>query len=174
LSVDDRRVYESVLQSLPALWQDRIELGGQTMVHGDAHFWNFLYPLDPQTHRTYMIDWQNYHVAPGTKDLAYTIVLRYPQRTLENERSLLARYYEGLLRHGVQKYSWEACWLDYRRMTAEHVLYPMRWWISNLPEEYWGRFIDPALAAFRALECAELLSSRLPSVHSVRPAPYQV
>src|SRR5437016_4733597 len=36
--------------SLPALWERRTRLAGQTTVHGDAHFWTFLYPLDPQTH----------------------------------------------------------------------------------------------------------------------------
>jgi hypothetical protein len=157
LTADDRRIYERVLQSLPVLWAGRTELSGQTMVHGDAHFWNFLYPLDPQTHRTYILDWQSYHVSPGTKDLAYTIVLRYPQRTPDNERILVKRYHDGLVRHGVTGYRWQSCWLDYRRMAAEHVLYPLRWWMSGLPEEFWERFIDPALTGFRELGCTDLL-----------------
>jgi hypothetical protein len=157
LSADDRRVYECVLNALPSLWESRTELAGQTLVHGDAHFWNFLYPLDVEAHRTYLLDWQRYHISPGTKDLAYTIVLRYPHRTLENERLLVRRYHEGLLRHGVANYSWETCWTDYRRLAAEYVLFPLGSWLGGGREEFWGLFIGRALAGFRDLRCAELL-----------------
>ena len=143
--------------SLPALWERRTRLAGQTIVHGDAHFWNFLYPLDPQTHHTCILDWQTYHISPGTKDLAYTIVLRYPQRTVANERTLVKRYHERLLAYGVHDYGWETCWRDYRLLAAEHVLYPMRWWMSGLPQDFWGMFVRPALTGFRDLGCAELL-----------------
>jgi Phosphotransferase enzyme family len=157
LSVDDRCIYESVLAALPALWERRTRLAGQTIVHGDAHFWNILYPLDPQTHHTCILDWQTYHISPGTKDLAYTIVLRYPQRTVANERTLVKRYHERLLAYGVHDYGWETCWRDYRLLAAEHVLYPMRWWMSGLPQDFWGMFVRPALTGFRDLGCAQLL-----------------
>ena len=107
--------------------------------------------------RTCILDWQTYHISPGTKDLAYTIVLRYPQRTVANERTLVKRYHERLLAYGVHDYGWEACWQDYRLLTAEHVLYPMRWWMSGLPQDFWGMFVRPALTGFRDLRCAELL-----------------
>jgi hypothetical protein len=70
---------------------------------------------------------------------------------------LVKRYYDALRRHGVTTYSWERCWADYRRMAAEHVLYPLRWWMSQLPEQFWERFIAPALAGFRDLSYADLL-----------------
>ena len=48
-------------------------------------------------------------------------------------------------------------WRDYRLLAAEHVLYPMRWWMSDLPQDFWGRFVRPALSGFRDLGCAQLL-----------------
>jgi hypothetical protein len=157
LSPADWGIYEQVLLALPALWRDRPEIAGQTMVHGDAHFWNFLYPKDEQDQHTYMLDWQSYHISAGPQDLAYTVVLRYPHRTADNERTLVLRYYEGLRQHGVGTYTWERCWRDYRRMVAEHVLYPMRWWMNGLPREFWGMFLSRSLAGFRELECAAVL-----------------
>ncbi len=157
LSAEDRHAYELLLRTLPTLWKRRTERAGQTMVHGDAHFWNFLYPLDAQRHPTYILDWQSYHVNRGTRDLAYVIVLRYPDRTPENERGLVGRYYAGLLRHGVKNYTWETCLRDYRYMAAEQLLHPMRWWLGDLPAEFWGMFVGRALAGFRDLDCAELL-----------------
>jgi hypothetical protein len=155
LSQDNRRIYERLLAALPALWENRIGLRGQTLVHGDPHFWNFLYPLDPLKHQTYMLDWQTYRINPGTHDLAYTLVLRYPHRTLVNEQDLVKRYHDGLRAHGITDYSWEQCWYDYRRSVAEQLLVTLNWTggASN------GRYYVPrALTAFSELACDEFLS----------------
>jgi hypothetical protein len=158
LSAEDRRIYESVLAALPALWRQRTNPRGQTLVHGDAHFWNFLYPRDPERQHTRMLDWQLCHICPGTQDLAYAIVLRYPHRTPAIEHGLIKRYYDRLLLHGVQNYSWEACWDDYRRQAAEQVLFPLRFWMNRLPADFWGVFLQRPLTAFRELGCAEVLA----------------
>jgi len=158
LSAQDRRIYEAVLAALPALWRHRTNPRGQTLVHGDAHFWNFLYPRDPERHHTCMLDWQLSHTCPGTQDLAYAIVLRYPHRTPAIEYDLIKRYYDRLLLHGVQNYSWEACWDDYRRQAAEQVLFPLRFWMNGLPTDFWSIFLHRPLAAFRELGCAEVLA----------------
>lgn len=157
LSAEDRGIYEDVLSALPALWQPRTNPRGQTLVHGDAHFWNFLYPRDPKRHHTCMLDWQLSHICSGTQDLAYAIVLRYPHRTPAIERALVRRYYDRLQLHGVQNYSWAACWDDYRRHAAEQVLFPMRFWMNGLPTDFWGVFLWRPLRAFRELGCDEVL-----------------
>jgi hypothetical protein len=100
-----------------------------------------------------MLDWQTYCISPGTRDLAHTIVLRYPHRTLANELAFVKRYYEGLLAHGVAGYSWEQCWHDYRCSAAEQLLVTLNWlgWASN------SRYVHRALTAFQDLACDELL-----------------
>ncbi|MEP7188971.1 MAG: aminoglycoside phosphotransferase family protein [Roseiflexaceae bacterium] len=158
LSAEDRGIYEAILTALPALWRQRTNPRGQTLVHGDAHFWNFLYPLDSQRHHTCILDWQLSHICPSTQDLAYAIVLRYPHRTPAIERGLLTRYYDRLLLYGVPNYSWEACWNDYRRQAAEQVLFPLRCWMSGLPTDFWNVFLQRPLTAFRDLGCAEVLA----------------
>ena len=55
--------------------------GPKTLVHGDAHWGNFLYPYDPTAYSLYLIDWAVWHVNSGVGDLAYTIALQcYPER----------------------------------------------------------------------------------------------
>jgi tetratricopeptide (TPR) repeat protein len=152
LSDEDRGIYERVLAALPALrsrpWQ--------TMLHGDAHFWNFLYPRAPQAGQTCIIDWHTYRLGRGASDLAYTIVLRYPARTPENERDLVRRYHEQLCARGVAGYSWADCWEDYRRAAAEWVLASLYWWQDGLPEDFWSMFIEPPLRAYRDLACDDI------------------
>jgi hypothetical protein len=157
LSPEDRRIYESVLAALPALLSRHAEERGQTMVHGDAHFWNFLYPRDPNTGHTCIIDWQSYRAGRGAHDLAYTIVLRYPHRTPTTEVALVRRYYDRLIKHGVAGFDWDTCWDDYRRAAAEHVLASLRWWSRGTPESFWRLFIKHPLSAYHELACDDVL-----------------
>lgn len=47
--------------------------------------------------------------------------------------------------------------LTIRRSVVERTLDPLRWWIGNLPEDFWGKFAPRAMAAFRDLNCIDLL-----------------
>lgn len=100
-----------------------------------------------------MFDWQTYSISPGTHDLAYTLVLRYPHRTKTSERDLVKRYHERLLAYGIIGYSWEQCWYDYRRSVAEQLLVTLNWvgWASN------SRYVRRALTGFSELACEEFL-----------------
>jgi hypothetical protein len=96
----------------------------------------------------------------GLKDVAYAI-LRYSHRTAARERALVERYHAGLVMHGVVDYPWDACWRHYRRLAAEQPLFPLRCWAGNWARFFWGPvFIRRALAAFRDLDCAELLAAQ--------------
>jgi aminoglycoside phosphotransferase (APT) family kinase protein len=62
-----------------------------------------------------VLDWQTATLGPGVTDVSYFLgagLLTEPRR--QHEESLLRRYHERLLSHGVHDYSWEACWQDYR------------------------------------------------------------
>lgn len=156
LSPAGRTSYERMLAALPTPWQTK-QLQRQTLVHGDAHFWNLLYPRDPASENTVIIDWQTYHSGRGVDDLAYTLVLRDPQRTPANEHALVARYHAALVRNGIADYSWATCWLDYRQAAADMLLYPLGWYAGGLPYDFWHMFVARALAAFDDLGCATLL-----------------
>lgn len=153
----DRVIFERVAGALPLLLLRRLEPQRPTLVHGDAHFWNFLYPIQGNNLPTYILDWQQHHIDWGVSDIAYTVVLRYPHRTSSNEQQLVKRYHQALLQHGVSDYSWEICWLDYRRAALEQLAVPMLWHASGLPEPLWTLFVPRALSAFRDLVCDEFL-----------------
>lgn len=159
LTVADREIYEQALAALPQLWSVGSEQLGRTLVHGDAHFWNFLYPRDPYVHRTCMLDWQCVHVGVGIEDVAYAIILRYPHRTAANEYGLVQRYHRQLVARGVPNYDWSQCWTAYRRAAVMHVLTPMRYWLDGLPDTFWRMFVPRALAAVHQLGGAALLAS---------------
>jgi len=151
LDAQGQRVYERLLAALPTLLARDVDPRERTLLHGDAHFWNFLYPRDSRARDTYMLDWQTYHPGLGVHDLAYAIVLRYPHRTPASERVLVGRYHEGLRAAGVAHYSWERCWEDYRRAAAEQLIVPLSWQATD------GLFVGRALAAFRDLVCDDFI-----------------
>ena len=163
LSVDRRKVYEKVLAALPRLWgQHRwarlAERKAFTLVHGDAHFWSFLYPYDPDKDNVHIIDWQLWHIGIGTDDLAYMIALHwYPERRHAMEKELLRQYHHELLRHGVANYAWDECWLDYRVSATRNLLIPVWEWSVKVPAAVWWSHLERAMLAFHDLECDELL-----------------
>ena len=164
LSTEKQRIYRRVVDTARDRWQRRFVEGrirpsdGLTLVHGDAHFENFLLPRDRKRHHVCIIDWQFWHMSLGPWDLAFMIArnwTREERRLLEMD--LVRRYHEGLLRHGVTGYAWEDCWLSYRDLCVENVLIPMWQWRGQLtPETDWDG-LEKAFDAFEDLECEELM-----------------
>jgi thiamine kinase-like enzyme len=165
LSVDRRQVYEKVLAALPRLLSHHIGArltAGKTctLVHGDAHFWNFLYPHDADKDKVYLIDWQSWGIGIGTDDLAYMIALHwYPERRRAMERALISRYHQELMRHGVANYTWPECWFDYRVSATFNLFVPAGQWSLKIPAAIWWPHLERALCAFQDLRCDELLET---------------
>jgi aminoglycoside/choline kinase family phosphotransferase len=77
-----RRCFEHAVGGLSRLWEWWCDRHARTLVHGDAHAWNMLFPRAAgsdgergPTTRVYLVDWQNWQVGPPTLDLATFIVL---------------------------------------------------------------------------------------------------
>jgi thiamine kinase-like enzyme len=155
LSSRRRSHYEKILASYP---QYRPSTSPKTLVHGDAHWGNFLYPHDPAAHKLYMIDWAVWNINFGVGDLAYNIALQcYPERRTRIEQPLIRRYHDRLLKLGVQDYSWERCWEDYRRMVIEQCLWIIFWQHWDLSPNIWWFALECTLAAFEDLGCEDFL-----------------
>jgi len=164
LPLDKQRIYKRVVSTALDRWHRRFAEkrtrpnDGLTVIHGDAHFENFLLPREAEQDRLRIIDWQFWNVSAGPQDLAFMIArnwTREERRLLEMD--LVRRYHDGLLRHGVEGYSWEDCWRDYREQSIENVLIPMWQWQGQLtPETDWDG-LEKAFDAFEDLECEELL-----------------
>jgi hypothetical protein len=155
-----RAVYESVLPSLPGLYKRHAQGRNLTLVHGDAHLGNFLFPKDPEADRTYLVDWQFWHPTIGGTDLAFMIATEWePEIRRRLEQPLLRRYHRLLLAQGVQGYSWDDCWNDYRlSVILVSIFIPVwRWavfqWKADLPT------LETSMAAFEDLRCADLLTT---------------
>lgn len=147
------REQRSVCERATELWADRfisrIEEGeGVTLLHGDAHTHNMLFPLDPAEDRAHLVDWETYKRGVGAYDLAYSS----PERRRPREEALLPAYHEGLLRGGVQGYSWEDLLADYRLSIIACLFPPIGW--QSLP------MLQNALTAFDDWQCGGLISGR--------------
>lgn len=154
---DARRTFERVFGSSLQPWLRLTDPRALTVTHGDAHSWNFLFPRAGDG-PALLFDWQLWHLDVGTRDLAFLIALHwYPERRRELERPLLRHYHQRLLTHGVNRYSFDDLWLDYRRGVVRNLTIPILFWSRGMPPEGWFHRLECALAAYRDLACDEII-----------------
>ena len=155
LSPSRRAIIELSLELYPSTLQRRMdETNRQTVVHGDSHFWNFLFPKD-DTKTPTLIDWQSWNVDFAMRDLAYMIVLYwFPERRSRYENRMLTSYLEELHNHGIE-YSRDDMWYDYRMFIAGLVLYPC----YQGPTRLWWYQMERLFCAFEDLDCREILDT---------------
>ena len=75
----------------------------------------------------------------------------------ELELTLLRRYHEALLAHGVVNYTFDDLLLDYRRCVVRNLTIPIILSSRGMKPEVWWHRLECALAAYKDLECDELL-----------------
>lgn len=152
-----RRVYERILESLPTLLRERL-IHDLTLVHDDAHAWNFLHPRAPEKDQTVLLDWQQWGRSIGVHDVAYHMSLFwYPDLRQRMEQAMIRRYHDGLLRQGVSGYSFETLQEDYRLFVMRNMLVPL--WAFH--HGHWAPHrwmqMEKGWFAFNDLDCIELL-----------------
>ena len=91
---------------------------GFTLIHGDVGHTNVLVPRDGDR-PIYIIDRQPFDWSLttwlGVYDLAYAMVLDWPVETRRRlEMPVLRRYHDQLAQKGLESYSWEQLYDDYR------------------------------------------------------------
>ena len=97
--------------------------GPSAISHGDFRLDNVLYALAGGARPATIVDWQSVTLGPPMIDIAYFLASGLPVETRRAvERDLLAEHHERLTSLGVQDYSWEQCWLEYRRAAYAGVL----------------------------------------------------
>ena len=158
LSSKHRAIYEQILLAKHKIWGRLTNPKGLTVTHGDAHWWNVLYPRNPDRHRACLFDWQLWHVDLGPRDLAFMVGLGgYSQRNAVMEQALIHRYYEVLTANGVDEYSWDDFWLDYRWSAMRNLNIVVIQWSQGKSEDVWGDSLEKATQAYEELDCSELL-----------------
>jgi hypothetical protein len=156
ISPSRRATLEWLLEQYPRLLRQRAaQTNLQTLVHGDAHFWNVLLPTDVSQSAVW-IDWQSWGVAFGAYDLAYMIGLHwFPERRNRFETTLLKAYHCELEQHGIQ-YSYDELTYDYRLQVAGQLVVPFVQWSMKIPAYVWWHHLDRGFSAFDDLNCREL------------------
>jgi thiamine kinase-like enzyme len=163
---DERKMYEAILSALPRLWEKRLKprleaRSNLTLIHMDFHFANVLLPRTPGSDDVRLIDWASWNIYMGAQDLAYAIGLHWsPKRRKVLEADMVKLYHQRLLAHGVEGYSWEECWDDYRIGIIVNVLSPILRWamFDEAKTGWWWSIVERTLQAFEDLDCAELLA----------------
>ena len=152
----DRTELEIVFSSPLRPWLRLVERRALSIIHGDAHTWNFLFPRSGKG-TPYLIDWQTWHLDVGARDLAYLIALHWDSNTRRRlELPLLTFYHEQLQEAGVSNYSFDDLWLDYRQCVVRNLTFPIIYWSRAFPRDRWRGRLDCALAAYRELSGADL------------------
>lgn len=160
LSVEGRQIYLRLLAAKYEIWGRLTEATGLTVTHGDAHWWNLLYPRDPDTHRVCLFDWQLWHVDVGARDIAFMVALGgYAERRrgAAMELHLIRLYHESLIAHGVGNYTRDDCWDDYRWSAVRNLNVPVVQWSQGRDAKLWRGNLERALRAYEDLGCSELL-----------------
>jgi hypothetical protein len=151
------------LEQIAAKWpQDRvdhlIERKRWTLVHGDAHPGNFRIPKTADIQPAILTPWESWRVDTGTDDLAFMVAAHwYPALRQAQEKLLLRRYHENLLRLGVENYAWDDCCYDYRASILRVLFFLIGGWRRRRdPVLYWDR-LEKSLLAYDDWDCQELL-----------------
>ena len=159
LSAERRALMERALERLPALKGIRLSRDRAiTRVHGDAHFWNVLYPKDPTRDGCVFIDWEDWRHDIAGADLAYMIALHwYPERRARHERDLLERYRQALEREISSPYGWDELFADYRLGCLQNIVVPIFLQQAGFSPGIWWSHLERWFLGIDDLGCRELL-----------------
>jgi hypothetical protein len=88
-----------------------------TAIHGDFRLDNMLFDGSGSGRPVTVVDWQTVHVGSGPQDVAYFIGNAFADvdERREHEERLVRMYHEQLVERGVNGYTFDECWLEYRR-----------------------------------------------------------
>lgn len=142
-------ITERVIERYPDVFIERIsDSSSITMLHGDAHLWNYYYPKDPTTGSLILFDWETYKRGLAPYDLAYLLVHGTSGRR-ELEKHLMTFYYDELISAGVTGYGKDQFEYDFRLSVIACGFCPL----------IWKRMFSfrSAMEAYEDWDCRELL-----------------
>lgn len=129
--------------------------GPQTIIHDDAHFWNFKVPV-AETEPVILLDWAGWNIDFGVYDLAYAIVTKMtPAFVIAHEDALKEAYRDFSLTNGID---YPAFQRDYEFALIRQLIKPMI--LSTYPNETetpWRDMIAPIFTAIKRNNCQSLL-----------------
>lgn len=87
-----------------------------TCVHADTHVLNLFFGVQTGDPPLRLIDWQATRLGRAMIDVTYFMVTSVPtDQRRQIEQVVVQHYYQLIKAHNLTDYSWQQCWLDYRR-----------------------------------------------------------
>jgi len=158
LSSGRRDLYERLFDRAPHLLARQQSRRNLTLIHGDAHPWNFFLPRPGIGAGVRLIDWEDWGIDTATDDLAYMMaMLWYPDRRHRMERALLDLYHAALLAQAVSAYDRQALHDDYRLSVLWLITRPIRQAANNIAARVWWNNLERIMLAVDDLGCRDLL-----------------
>lgn len=153
-----RDLYARWLRSLPALVERAAHIPGNTIVHGDAHAWNWMLPRPGAAAPPKLVDWDGWAVGPGVWDLAYMMAVFWDREVRQRfEAGLLDRYHASLVAAGVRGYPRDALQEDYRLAVLLHLRTPLARFHWKMSAYVWWPQITRIRHAVEDLRADDLL-----------------
>ncbi len=132
----EQQAYQKGIALYPSLlWERLVSDRNLTLIHGDAHPHQFLYPpthsQGPEPSSPILGDWEAWRIGIGPFDLAYYFGL-FPlgdNLTTSDLHRYLAFYHRSLQKYGIQTYTWDQCFADFRLGLLDNLFIPI--WNNN-------------------------------------------
>jgi len=106
--------------------QDNFAAAPVTLCHGDLRLDNVFWGSPDNSSPVTLVDWQIAIKARGPYDIGYFMSQSVdPAIRAANEESLVREYHRALAANGVQDYTFDRCWDDYRIATMYCLAYPL-------------------------------------------------
>jgi len=158
LPPERRALYARLLERAPQLLARYNSRRDLTIIHGDAHAWNFFLPRPGGNETARLLDWENWSISIATDDLAYMMaMLWYPDRRRRLEQPLLDRYHAALMASGVAGYDRQSLADDYRLSALWLIMRPVWQAMEGIAARVWWNNLERIFLAVDDLGCAELL-----------------
>jgi len=159
LPTERRALLTTACARIAGLKRARFESGKPvSRIHGDAHFWNVLYPRNPETHACILIDWEDWRIDTVASDLAMMIALHwYPDRRERFEETLLRNYWDMLNGAVETSLTWDDFMLDYRIGHIWNAIVPIYQEQMESSHGSWWGHLERWFMAFDDLGCRELI-----------------
>ncbi|MHA2393174.1 MAG: oxidoreductase family protein [Promethearchaeota archaeon] len=162
ISDERKELFKTVFSQYPQLIYNRMKKRNITIIHNDAHFWNFLYPkdMDNEKNKACLTDWASWGIGVGCQDVAFLMgVFLSPESRCLMEKDLIKRYYNKLLKFGVENYSWDECWYDYKFHALLNLYRVIEWWYRRTPSKTLWPLVENSICTIEDLNCMDLLEN---------------
>jgi aminoglycoside phosphotransferase (APT) family kinase protein len=157
LPAERRDLYQQYIDAAPRLLTRYHSHRNLSIVHGDAHVWNFFLPRAGGSD-VRLFDWDAWRIGLATNDLAYMMATHwYPERRQRMEQKLLDRYHAAILARGVRGYDRRALQDDYRLAVLGQITIPVWQEAIDLPPMIWWSHLERVMLAVDDLGCRDLL-----------------